>query len=81
MTDDITGSINEIRKRFTGDEVGGSVRFGRTNQAPNGGGAITTVRVTLDDGREAWGRYSDPKNVKLRIRVRQTKARPQRYLL
>lgn len=77
----LSGRIDEFRGRFIGDEASGDVRFGRRVEPPSGGRPTWPIRVTLDDGREAYGRYSDPENVRLRLRVRQTKRKAMRYHL
>ena len=58
---EITGSIHERRKRFEAEDIGGNVHFKPTR-------AFTTINVRLDDGREGYGKYTDPDNVRVFIR-------------
>ncbi len=61
---EITGKINEIRRTFkaeTGET--GTVDFGR---ADNRG---QYVSVTLDNGRQAWGKYRNAGNVRLTLKA------------
>ena len=61
MSQAITGRIYEHRKRFESGEIGGHVHFKATRD-------FTTINVRLDDGREAYGKYTRPDEVRIVIR-------------
>lgn len=74
MTEELHGEINEVRRRFTSGDITGEVEFG--HQAQGGqvhGRKSTPFRVTLSDGRLGWGRYIDPKRVRVILRARRSK--------
>lgn len=62
---EITGTINEIRKTFTGDGISGKVEFGSIDRRIG----YQFVRVKLDDGRQAWGKYRNAGDVRLRLKA------------
>lgn len=65
MSDVLFGEINEVRRTFTGGGLTGKVEFGHIA----GNDKMTPFRVRLSNGREGWGRYSDPKTVRVRLKV------------
>lgn len=65
----LEGRINEVRRRFVGDGVEGEVFFGKQIAEGRGRGA-QYVRVKLSNGRNAWGAYSNPAKVRLRLKVK-----------
>jgi len=79
----INGVINEVRKTFTGDGTTGVVEFGRTVSIDRPGVhgnrlSATMVRVDLADGRKAYGRYLNPKDVRLTLKAGFERARKVR---
>jgi len=70
MTQEISGSINEVRRVFTAatGEIG-KVDFGRSYHSRQGFTTITCVKIDMQDGRKAWGKYGDPKTVTLTLRA------------
>ncbi len=65
----LTGSINENRRLFVGENIDGRVDFGRQWKSFDRVRIKQAVRVHLADGRNAWGIYTDPKNVSLKLTV------------
>lgn len=58
----IRGTINEARRRFTAEDgTTGTVEFGRSNTSG------TNARVTLPNGKQAFTKYSNPRDVLLRF--------------
>ncbi len=74
MAQALTGAIFENRRHFQGTThkgilISGSVHFGRSWRGLNCKKTKQAVRVHLSDGRRAWGTYTDPKNVTLKINI------------
>lgn len=74
MSEELTGEINEVRRRFKSGDLIGDVQFGHQARAGNVHGQVSTpFRVTLADGREGWGRYTNPKNVRVMLKAKRGK--------
>lgn len=76
-TEDLTGSINEVRRTFEGGGLTGQVEFGPRIQGGYGS-THQAFRVTLSNGREGWGRYASPKNVRVMLKAKRGKYARQR---
>ncbi len=66
---ELTGKINETRRTFqatTGET--GTVEFGRADDRGQ------FVRVDLNNGRQAWGKYRNAGNVRLFLKAIYTRA-------
>lgn len=69
MTDELRGHINEARRLFTSGDITGEVEFGHAAQGADRRKA-TTFRVKLSNGREGYGRYYSPENVRVILKAR-----------